>query len=117
MSPTQTQAGLAACDNAWRTGGGTVSGIRGLIWAYGDMGMTMLNTVPAPNSVTGWSFCSNNKSAGATTYSEADSYHSGGVNALMGDGSVKFLKNSINLPTWWALGTRAGNEVLSADSY
>jgi prepilin-type N-terminal cleavage/methylation domain-containing protein/prepilin-type processing-associated H-X9-DG protein len=117
MSPTQTQAGLAACDNAWRTGGGTVSGIRGLIWAYGDMGMTMFNTVPAPNSVTGWSFCSNNKSAGATTYSEADSYHSGGVNALMGDGSVKFLKNSINLPTWWALGTRAGNEVLSADSY
>jgi prepilin-type N-terminal cleavage/methylation domain-containing protein/prepilin-type processing-associated H-X9-DG protein len=45
------------------------------------------------------------------------SRHPGGVNTLMGDGSVRFIKESINLPTWRALGTRSGGEVVSADSY
>ena len=45
------------------------------------------------------------------------SRHPGGVNALMTDGSVRFIKDSINRVTWWALGTRAGGEILSADSY
>jgi prepilin-type N-terminal cleavage/methylation domain-containing protein/prepilin-type processing-associated H-X9-DG protein len=40
------------------------------------------------------------------------SHHTGGVNALMGDGSVRFIKDSINLATWRALGTRAGGEIL-----
>ena len=26
-------------------------------------------------------------------------------------------KNSVDLPTWWALGTRSGGEVVSSDSY
>jgi prepilin-type N-terminal cleavage/methylation domain-containing protein/prepilin-type processing-associated H-X9-DG protein len=43
----------------------------------------------------------------------ARSGHSGGVNALMGDGSVRFVSNSINLVTWQAMGTRAGGEVVS----
>jgi prepilin-type N-terminal cleavage/methylation domain-containing protein/prepilin-type processing-associated H-X9-DG protein len=45
------------------------------------------------------------------------SRHPGGVNFLVGDGSVKFIKDSINLQVWRALGTRAGGEVISADSY
>ncbi len=45
------------------------------------------------------------------------SRHPGGVNVVFGDGSVKFVKDSINLPIWRALGTRAGGEVISADSY
>jgi len=45
------------------------------------------------------------------------SYHPGGVNMVMGDGSVKFIKNTVNLYTWWALASIAGNEVVSADSY
>ncbi|MDX2036639.1 MAG: DUF1559 domain-containing protein [Isosphaeraceae bacterium] len=47
----------------------------------------------------------------------ARSSHPGGVNALTGDGSVKFIKDTVNLQTWRALGTRNGGEVLSADSY
>ena len=47
----------------------------------------------------------------------ADSYHPGGVNALMADGSVRFVKDSVNGQAWRALGTIAGGEVISADSY
>ena len=35
----------------------------------------------------------------------------------MGDGSVRFIKETINLDVFKALGTRAGGEVISADSY
>jgi prepilin-type N-terminal cleavage/methylation domain-containing protein/prepilin-type processing-associated H-X9-DG protein len=47
----------------------------------------------------------------------ARSYHPGGVNALFGDGSARFVKDSINGRTWRALGTIAGSEAISADSY
>ncbi len=45
------------------------------------------------------------------------SRHPGGVNLLAGDGSVKFIKNTINTPVWRALGTISGGEVISADAY
>jgi prepilin-type N-terminal cleavage/methylation domain-containing protein/prepilin-type processing-associated H-X9-DG protein len=45
------------------------------------------------------------------------SRHNGGVNALFADGSVHFIKNSVNPQTWWSLGTKAGGEVISSDSY
>jgi prepilin-type processing-associated H-X9-DG protein len=51
------------------------------------------------------------------THLAARSYHPGGANAAMADGSVHFFKNSVSLLTWNALGTRAGGEVLSSDSY
>jgi prepilin-type processing-associated H-X9-DG protein len=47
----------------------------------------------------------------------ATSLHPGGVNAAFGDGSVKFVKDTISMQTWWSLGTRSGGEVISADSY
>jgi prepilin-type processing-associated H-X9-DG protein len=47
----------------------------------------------------------------------ARSYHPGGVNALILDGSVRFIKSSIALPVWRALGTRSGSEVLGSDAY
>jgi prepilin-type N-terminal cleavage/methylation domain-containing protein/prepilin-type processing-associated H-X9-DG protein len=45
------------------------------------------------------------------------SMHPGGANFLFADGSVHFLKQNISLPTYCALGSRNGGEVVSADSY
>ena len=45
------------------------------------------------------------------TLQAASSMHSGGVNCLMGDGSVHFVANSVNNLTWQAIGTRNGNET------
>jgi len=39
------------------------------------------------------------------------------VNMCFADGSVRFIKDTVSLQTWWALGTRAGGEVVSADAY
>jgi prepilin-type N-terminal cleavage/methylation domain-containing protein len=47
----------------------------------------------------------------------ARSQHQGGVNSLIMDGSVRFIKNSITLPVWRALATRAGGEVISSDQF
>jgi len=60
--------------------------------------------------------CSNNANFNQG-HTAARSYHSGGVNIAFCDGSVKFIKDSINLVTWRALGTRAGGEVVGADQY
>jgi prepilin-type processing-associated H-X9-DG protein len=50
-------------------------------------------------------------------YNAARSFHPGGVNVTLGDGSVKFMKDSIALNVWRALGTMSGGEVISADAY
>jgi hypothetical protein len=56
---------------------------------------------------------------GGPTYAAvtARSYRSGGVNCPCCDGSVRFIKNSINWVTWRALGTIASGEIISSDSY
>jgi prepilin-type N-terminal cleavage/methylation domain-containing protein/prepilin-type processing-associated H-X9-DG protein len=46
-----------------------------------------------------------------------NSNHPGGVNVGFCDGSVHFIKDSISVQTWWALGTRNFGEVISSDSY
>jgi prepilin-type N-terminal cleavage/methylation domain-containing protein/prepilin-type processing-associated H-X9-DG protein len=48
---------------------------------------------------------------------EMYSLHPGGANVLLGDGSVRFIKQSINLLTWQALSSRSGAEVISADAF
>jgi prepilin-type N-terminal cleavage/methylation domain-containing protein/prepilin-type processing-associated H-X9-DG protein len=45
------------------------------------------------------------------------SLHPGGVNMGMADGSVRFIKNTINIYTWWSINTIRNNEVVSADAY
>jgi prepilin-type processing-associated H-X9-DG protein len=56
----------------------------------------------------------------ATLYSSVGwrtgrSWHPGGVNLLLADGSVRFTKDSIALSLWRALATRASGEVISDD--
>ncbi|WP_165072920.1 DUF1559 domain-containing protein [Paludisphaera rhizosphaerae] len=55
--------------------------------------------------------------ASVPLYNIARSRHSGGVNTLFGDGSVHFIKNSISLPTYRALSTTKGGEIVSSDAY
>ena len=50
-------------------------------------------------------------------YIGSRSLHPGGVNVGFGDGSVRFIKNTIDEQVWVGLGSIAGGEVLSADSY
>jgi prepilin-type N-terminal cleavage/methylation domain-containing protein len=47
----------------------------------------------------------------------ARSQHQGGVNSLLMDGSVRFIKNSVARTVWRALATRAGGELISSDQY
>ncbi len=48
---------------------------------------------------------------------EPYSYHAGGVNALFGDGSVRFVKESINLVAFRSILTLSGGEAVSSDQY
>ncbi len=45
------------------------------------------------------------------------STHPGGVNMAFGDGSVKFIKNTIAMPTYAGLSSVAGGEVIGADQF
>jgi prepilin-type N-terminal cleavage/methylation domain-containing protein/prepilin-type processing-associated H-X9-DG protein len=73
------------------------------------------NHTMTPNSK--WWDCGINGYTFAQAHLAARSYHAGGVNTAFSDGSVKFIKDSVNPDSWRALGTRAGSEVVSADSF
>jgi prepilin-type N-terminal cleavage/methylation domain-containing protein len=59
----------------------------------------------------------NPKGGYSMVYLAARGYHPGGVCMAMCDGSVRFIKNTINNITYQALSTTTGGEVLSSDSY
>jgi prepilin-type N-terminal cleavage/methylation domain-containing protein/prepilin-type processing-associated H-X9-DG protein len=50
-------------------------------------------------------------------YAASRSRHPNGVNVAFGDGSVRFIKNSINPTVWMGLNSIAGGETISADAY
>ena len=82
--------------------------------------MTWFNTIVTPNSTQyPWGDCRDQGGGwpDEATFANATSNHPGGVNCLMADGSVRFVKNGVNQSTWWALGTRDLGEVISSDSY
>jgi prepilin-type N-terminal cleavage/methylation domain-containing protein/prepilin-type processing-associated H-X9-DG protein len=96
---------------------------RGGTWLVGDEGLTLFNTIVPPNSQQyPWGTCSNSGQltsdvANDAPFTNATSLHPGGANFLFADGSVHFIKSSINMQTYWALGTKSNGEVISADSY
>jgi prepilin-type N-terminal cleavage/methylation domain-containing protein len=114
---------LQACDQAFRSGtmwpGQQNVGFR---WAMGSPGITFFNTIVTPNSKEHlWGACRFGCNSGCGVefgqYYKAASNHPGGINAGLGDGSVRFIKDSINREIWWTLGTRDGGEVISSDAY
>jgi prepilin-type processing-associated H-X9-DG protein len=119
-------AALAQCNDFWKTlppGTTWGHGMKergGWFWAIGNRTFTLFNTVLPPNSQP-WSHCQMDNCPGCVpneaSFDNASSFHPGGANFAFADGSVKFLKSTISMPTYWALGTRAYGEVLSADSY
>jgi prepilin-type N-terminal cleavage/methylation domain-containing protein/prepilin-type processing-associated H-X9-DG protein len=118
-NPTATAAGLAACNACWQSGVGVgMANQRGDQWSHGGIADSMVITVVVPNSTTSlWSYCDLFSSSSVDVYANAQSYHPSGVNVLFTDGSVKSVKGTIAQYIWWALGTVAGGEVVSADQY
>ena len=85
---------------------------QGSLWFSGNKNQVRYTHTMRPNDDS----CGYGADGGGGSIS-ATSRHPGGVNVLMGDGAVRFVKSSVSLPTWWALGTVAGGEVISAQSY
>jgi prepilin-type processing-associated H-X9-DG protein len=111
---------MLACTQAYQSGS-NISTAVGNRWGWGATTMTLFNTVVPPNSQQyKWNSC-RDQCAGCgpddSIFSNAQSNHPGGVNVLFADGSVRFVKDSINPQTWMALGTRANGEVISSDAY
>jgi prepilin-type N-terminal cleavage/methylation domain-containing protein/prepilin-type processing-associated H-X9-DG protein len=115
LNPAPVITAINTCNQAWVNKSASVDAQRGKNWIHGSMAFTLFNTIATPNSAE-WTYCSD-QTGSSSTFSEADSYHPGGVNTLMADGSVKFIKSSINRVNWWALGTRSGSEIVGSDSY
>ena len=95
---------IQTCDATRRSRKGELNDAR-LYWSTARMHHgSCMNTLLPPNS----------KHADCMYYPASDGLHSersrhpGGGNILMADGSVHFIKSSINPRTWWALGTRGG---------
>jgi prepilin-type N-terminal cleavage/methylation domain-containing protein len=59
----------------------------------------------------------NNSGSEAANFAGSKSRHPAGVQSLFADGSVHFMKNSISAQVWLQLGSIAGGEVVSSDSY
>jgi prepilin-type N-terminal cleavage/methylation domain-containing protein len=59
--------------------------------------------------------CINSNNTAGENVVFARSYHTGGVNAALSDGSVRFVSNNISQPTWSAAGTRANSDRLQSD--
>jgi prepilin-type N-terminal cleavage/methylation domain-containing protein/prepilin-type processing-associated H-X9-DG protein len=119
-NPNVITTGLTACNTAYQSGTTNLNQYRGHFWEVGANGTSLFNTVVTPNSQRyKWSACRSNGGGwpDQATYANASSNHPGGVNVMMTDGSVKFIKDSIDQNTWWGIGTRNGGEVISADAY
>jgi prepilin-type N-terminal cleavage/methylation domain-containing protein/prepilin-type processing-associated H-X9-DG protein len=89
----------------------------GMSWVMGEMCCTTYNHVSTPNTKTCAGLGFPGTMANMSMQVPPSSNHPGGVNVLMGDGGVHFIRDSIFLLTWRALGTRNGAEVISSNSY
>jgi len=117
LSLIQTYAALCATSASPATAStrGPRTPTLGQYWSIGLHDLTLGNIIFAPNPKT--PNCNFTNSYNAAGIASLSSYHPGGANVVMGDGSVRFIKDSVALTTMWALGSRAQGEVISADAY
>jgi prepilin-type processing-associated H-X9-DG protein len=84
----------------------------GWSWVMGENCCTLYCHVSPPNTTT----CAGLPFPGTMTNMSMQvppsSYHPGGVNLAMVDGSVRFIPNAVSLAVWRGLGTRAGDEPI-----
>ena len=81
---------------------------KGVFWLTGGLGHSQYNHTLPPN----YPSCVNVPWSTAT----AGSYHDHGVNVLMLDGRVRFVKQAIDPDAWYALGTKSGGEIVGGDA-
>jgi len=102
--PTGTELSDTACNNATATAFSTA---RGRAWADGAIPYGLYNHYYGPNDAR--PDCIRHSNPG---WKAARSMHAGGVNVLLGDGSCRFVSNSVDVSNWRSLSTRSGNEVI-----
>jgi prepilin-type processing-associated H-X9-DG protein len=110
-------ATLAGCQGLNTMTAPPLTSREGASWVMGEMCCTLYNHVAPPNQTSCAAPNYPGTMANMAMQVPPSSRHPGGVNVMMGDGSVRFVKNSVNLVAWRGLGTRNGAEVVSADSY
>jgi prepilin-type processing-associated H-X9-DG protein len=105
-----TQAELTAIGTAAKSlAGGGFRGNNGGNWAWYAAGHSSLSTAAPPNwqfPTAGGACCPGGAHDWGNGVIPARSLHPGGVNAVMGDGSVRFVPNNIDLLTWQLTGAR-----------
>jgi prepilin-type N-terminal cleavage/methylation domain-containing protein/prepilin-type processing-associated H-X9-DG protein len=90
----------------------------GQAWCQGMFGWTLGNTLLAPNPpYPNCRMCAWDGDWDCPGMYGLSSFHPGGGNIAMADGSVHFLKTSTDMRTVWSLGSRAQGEIISSDSY
>jgi prepilin-type N-terminal cleavage/methylation domain-containing protein/prepilin-type processing-associated H-X9-DG protein len=117
--PNQTSldATYAACQGLNTMTAPPLTSRQGMSWVMGEMCCTLYNHVAPPNVTTCAAPTFPGNMANMAMQVPPSSRHPGGVNVMMGDGSCRFLKNTVNLQAWRAVGTRNGGETVSSDSY
>lgn len=87
--------------------------LKGFFWFAGGVDFNLYNHVLPPNEPS----CRNTTKSEIAAAVTASSQHPGGVNCLFMDGHVRFIKQSIAVPAWRAIGTRNSGEVVSSTAY
>ncbi len=81
-------------------------------------GYSLGNTLLAPNpNIPNCRTCSWNGDLDCPGMYGMSSFHPGGANIAMADGSVRYLKSSTAMNIVWGLGSKAGGEIISSDQY
>jgi prepilin-type N-terminal cleavage/methylation domain-containing protein/prepilin-type processing-associated H-X9-DG protein len=107
-------SGTEITDETWCTNLGLTNSSwvtdRGNQWLNGHLTYSIYNHYYTPNRTDVWD-CKNSSNSRALM--SARSNHTGGVNVLFTDGSVRFVGNGVNLTTWRAFATVNGDEIAS----